>query len=89
MPLVITIQTDGPTNFDIPVPARFPNVDNLPPGSKSALWSFDHDTGVWEISGPMTVSEDGQYLESDPGVGIRQPGWHGSSPGAQIFERQL
>ena len=89
MPLVITIQTDGPTNFDIPVPARFPNVDNLPPGSKSALWSFDHDTGVWEISGPMTVSEDGQYLESDPGVGIRQPGWHGSSPGAQIFGKAV
>ena len=84
MPLVITIQTDGPSNFDVPVPARFPNVDNLPPGSKSALWSFDHDTGVWEISGPMTVSEDGKYLETDPGVGIRQPGY-GSSPGAQIF----
>ena len=89
MPLVITIQTDGPTNFDVPVPARFPNVDNLPPGAKSALWSFDHDTGVWEISGPMTVSEDGKYLESDPGVGIRQPGWHGSAPGAQIFGRAV
>jgi hypothetical protein len=89
MPLVITIQTDGPTNFDVPVPARFPNVDNLPPGAKSALWSFDHDTGVWEISGPMTVSEDGKYLESDPGVGIRQPGWHGSAPGAQIFGKAV
>ena len=85
MPLVITIQTDGASNFDVPVPARFPNVDNLPPGTKSALWSFDHDTGVWEISGPMTVSEDGKYLETDPGVGIRQPGWHGASPGAQVF----
>ena len=89
MPLVITIQTDGPSNFDIPVPARFPNVDNLPPGAKSALWSFDHDTGVWEISGPMTVSADGKFLETDPGVGIRQPGWHGSSPGAQVFGKAV
>ena len=85
LPLVITIQTDGATNFDIPIPATFPNADNLPPGSKSALWSFDHDKGKWEISGPMTVSDDGLSIKTDPGVGIRQPGWHGSSPGAQIF----
>ena len=89
MPLVITVQTDGPSNFDVPVPARFPNADNLPPGTKSALWSFNHDTGIWEISGPMTVSADGLYLETDPGVGIRQPGWHGTSPGAQIFGKAV
>ncbi|MBT4666007.1 MAG: hypothetical protein HOB63_05790, partial [Opitutae bacterium] len=89
MPLVITVQTDGASNFDVPVPARFPNVDGLPPGTKSALWSFDHDTGKWEIAGPMTVSEDGKYLETDPGVGIRQPGWHGSSPGAEVFGKAV
>ena len=85
LPIVITIQTDGATTFDVPIPATFPNVDGLPPGSKSALWSFDHDKGKWEIAGPMTVSEDGKFLATDPGVGIRQPGWHGSAPGAQIF----
>ena len=85
LPIVITIQTDGATTFDVPIPATFPNVDGLPPGSKSALWSFDHDKGKWEIAGPMTVSDDGKFLETDPGVGIRQPGWHGSAPGAQIF----
>ena len=58
LPVVITIQTDGATNFDVPIPATFPNVDQLPPGSKSALWSFDHDKGKWEIAGPMTVSDD-------------------------------
>ncbi|MFO1497585.1 MAG: dockerin type I domain-containing protein [Verrucomicrobiota bacterium] len=85
-PLVITVQTDGPSNFDRPVPARFPNLPlpqtgkPLPPGGKSGLWSFNHDTGEWELQGQMTVSADGQFIESDPGVGIRQPGWHGSTP---------
>ena len=87
LPLVITIQTDGATNFDIPIPATFPNVDELEPGAKSALWSFDHDKGKWEIAGPMTVSEDGLFVSTDPGVGIRQPGWHGAALGAQIFGR--
>lgn len=87
-PLVITVQTDGPANFDQPVPVRFPNLPDpitglkLPPGAKSALWSFDHDTGRWEIQGPMTVSADGKFVESDPGEGIRQPGWHGTQPGS-------
>ncbi len=88
LPLVITVQTDGPSNFDQPVPVRFPNLPDpktgvkLPPGAKSALWSFNHDTGRWEIRGSMTVTADGNFVESDPGVGIRQPGWHGSSPGS-------
>jgi len=87
-PLVITVQTSGPENFDRPVPVKFPNLPDrvtgrlLPPGAKSALWSFDHDTGQWEIAGPMTVSADGKFLISDDGVGIRQPGWHGSMAGS-------
>ncbi len=88
LPLVITIQTDGPSNFSEPVPVRFPNLPDpftgvkLPPGAKSALWSFNHDTGRWEVQGSMTVTADGNFVESDPGVGILQPGWHGSSPGS-------
>lgn len=88
-PLVITVQTDGPANFDRPVPVRFPNLPDretgepLSPGAKSALWSFNHDTGNWEIAGSMTVTADGKFVESDPGVGIRQPGWHASAPGSQ------
>lgn len=87
LPLVITVQTDGPANFDRPAPVVFPNIPDpetgeiLPPGSKSALWSFNHDTGLWEIGGPMTVSDDGLTVATDPGVGIRQPGWHGTRPG--------
>lgn len=82
-PLVITVQTDGPQNFDQPVPVRFPNLPDpltgevLPPGSSTGLWSFNHDTGRWELQGPATVSADGRFVDSDAGVGIRQPGWHG------------
>ena len=28
----------------------------------------------------MTVNEDGSLICSDPGIGIRAPGWHGSGP---------
>ena len=82
---VVTIQTDGATNFDRPVPACFPNLpdpetgERLPPGAPSALWSFNHDTGQFEIVGPMTVSEDGETVCTDEGVGIRAPGWHGAA----------
>jgi hypothetical protein len=82
-PLVITVQTDGGENFDRPVPVRFPNLpdpvtgERLPPGAKAGLWSFNHDLGEWELVGTMTVSADGLWVESDPGTGIRQPGWHG------------
>ena len=88
-PLVITVQTDGPTNFDIPAPVCFPNLPDpdtglaLAPGEKSALWSFNHDTGRWEIAGSMTVSQDGSLVCSDPGSGVRAPGWHGTRPGTQ------
>ncbi|MFN0067732.1 MAG: hypothetical protein ACKVYV_08870 [Limisphaerales bacterium] len=87
LPLVITVQTDGPANFDRPVPVRFPNLPDPvtgelpPPGARLALWSFNHDTGRWEIQGAAFVTADGKYVESAPGVGIRQPGWHGIAPG--------
>lgn len=86
--LDISIQTSGPQNFSEPVPARFPNLpdpvtgETLPPGAKTALWSFNHDTGQWEMQGPMTVTADGKFVETDAGVGIRQAGWHGTSPGS-------
>jgi len=83
---VITIQTDGPSNFSEPVPACFPNLpdpsgNKLPPGGKSALWSFNHDTGRFEIVGSGTVTEDGMLVCTDPGVGILAPGWHLFQPG--------
>ncbi|MCI0635017.1 MAG: DUF6531 domain-containing protein, partial [Actinobacteria bacterium] len=76
-PIVITVQTDGAENFDVPVPLRMPNLEGLPPGAKSALWSFNHDTGEFEVVGSMTVTADGLFVVTDPGVGILAPGWHG------------
>lgn len=89
LPLVITVQSDGATNFDRPAPVCFPNLPDPitglkpGPGEKSALWSFNHDTGQWEVVGPMTVTADGNFVKSDAGVGIRQPGWHGVQDGSQ------
>lgn len=90
LPLVITVQSDGATNLDRPAPVCFPNLPDpvtglkLGPGEKSALWSFNHDTGQWEVVGPMTVTADGNFVKSDAGVGIRQPGWHGAQPGTGL-----
>lgn len=86
MPIVITVQTDGALNFDRPAPICFPNLPDpvlktpLPAGSKQALISFNHDTGLWEAVGLMTVSADGKLICTDPGSGILQPGWHGVGP---------
>lgn len=91
LPLVITIQTDGAANFDRPVPVKFPNLPDprtgrlAGPGETTVLWSFNHDSGHWEPQGTMTVTADGKFAVSDPGVGVRQPGWHGSSPGGPGF----
>ncbi len=87
LPLVITVQVRGGTDFDEPVPVAFPNLapaggQPLPAGAKSALWSFNHDTGRFEVVGPMTVSQDGKTIVTDPGVGIRAPGWHGTQAGS-------
>ena len=80
--LVITVQTDGATNFNEPVPICFPNLADATtgitkgPGEKAALVSFNHDTGRFEVVGSMTVSDDGSLVCSDPGEGVRAPGWH-------------
>lgn len=83
--LVISIQAGtaagfnlagGSTNFDIPAPVRFPNLDGLAPGEKTTIMSFDHDKGGYFPVGTATVSADGTAIVSDPGVGILAPGWH-------------
>lgn len=87
--MVITVQSDGGSNFDRPVPVCLPNLPDpvtgvkLGPGGKSAWWSFNHDLGNWEVIGPMTVTADGNFIKTDPGVGIHQPGWGGAAPGSQ------
>jgi hypothetical protein len=72
----ITIQAPGATVFNTPVAITFPNLQNAPPGTKVNVMSFDHTTGLVVPDGTATVSADGLYVVSDPGSGIRAPGWH-------------
>jgi hypothetical protein len=82
--LVISIQAPGATIFAVPAPVTFPNLDGLLPGQKSLIWSFNHDAGSWDVVGTGTVSADGLMIVSDPGVGIRAPGWHFTQPGNTV-----
>ncbi|MDJ0844826.1 Ig-like domain-containing protein [Crocosphaera sp.] len=91
--LVISIQAGGEggfsqteggaTNFDVPAPIQFPNLEGLEPGEKSLIWSFDHDAGDWVVIGTGTVSDDGKVITSDEGVGILAPGWHFVDSGSE------
>ena len=74
--LVVSIQAPGASEFDVPAPITFPNIDGLEPGTSSFLSSFDHDVGEFVVIGTGTVSEDGSVINSDPGTGIVKPGWH-------------
>ncbi len=57
-----------------------------PPGTQVNVFSFDHTTGLVVSDGTATVSEDGQYVVSDPGSGIRAPGWHFVVIGSRNFD---
>ena len=58
-----------------PLPVTLPNDLGLDPGRKAQLWYYDAaplpDTAAaWRFAGLGTVSDDGQTIASDPGVGI-------------------
>ncbi|MEZ4864465.1 MAG: RHS repeat-associated core domain-containing protein [Caldilineaceae bacterium] len=71
---VLTIQPMGLT-FQQPAPIRFPNSDNLTPGSEVNIWSLDHEQGKFFIAGKGKVSADGQWIDTVEG-GIREASWH-------------
>ena len=79
----ITVQADAPI-FDQPAEMTFPNTDGLAPGEKTLLMSFDHARAEWVVVGSMTVSADGLTMTSDPGQGVRAPGWHGVQNGVSV-----
>jgi RHS repeat-associated protein len=60
-----------------PVPIIYPNTLGAPPGTRMNLFFANHDTGVWEIYGQGTVSQDGLRVIPDPGVGEVQLAWGG------------
>ncbi|MDX1997933.1 MAG: choice-of-anchor W domain-containing protein [Thermoanaerobaculia bacterium] len=79
--LIVTIQPAN-AHFDPPARMTLPNVEGLAPGQVTEMYSFDHDLGSFVSIGPATVSEDGQTITSNPGVGILKAGWHcGGNPG--------
>lgn len=77
--LIVTVQPAGAL-FDPPARLTMPNVDALPPGTVTELFSFDHDIGEFVAIGTGTVSEDGLVVRSDPGFGILEAGWHCGAP---------
>lgn len=72
---IVTIQPPG-VHFDPPAAITFPNLDGLPAGSITELYSFDHDLGQFVAIGTGSVSADGTTIASDRGVGIIKGGWH-------------
>ena len=79
---IVTIQPSGAL-FNPPAPITLPNVDGLVSREVTEMYSFDHDIGSFVAIGTGTVSDDGQVIRSNPGVGVLKAGWHcGGNPGA-------
>jgi membrane-associated phospholipid phosphatase/sugar lactone lactonase YvrE len=76
----LTIQAPGVATFSTPLTLTFANVYGAAPGSQLDVYSFNHTTGVLEITGTATVSADGKTATTDPGSGITHPGWEGVTP---------
>ncbi len=70
----------GGGTFNPPVRLTMPNVNNLPPGAQTLMYSYSHRFQDWDLLGSGTVSADGTVVVSDPGVGIKESAWHGSVP---------
>jgi Calx-beta domain-containing protein/glucodextranase-like protein/carboxypeptidase family protein len=77
---IVTIQPSGAV-FNLPASITLPNVDGLKPREVTEMYSFDHDIGSFVAIGTGTVSDDGQVIRSNPGVGVLKAGWHcGGNP---------
>jgi hypothetical protein len=85
--LIVTIQPAG-ARFEPPARLSLPNVDGRAPGSVTELFSFDHALGAFVSVGTGTVSEDGEVLQSDPGFGVVEAGWHCGSPASSNGDAQ-
>lgn len=76
-PIFLTIQGPDGGVFTEEAVLTIPNVFGLAPGEKTEFFSYDHQTGLLVVNGVGTVSEDGTFIQTDPGSGILQPGWNG------------
>ncbi|MBI5674311.1 MAG: hypothetical protein HZC48_00585 [Nitrospirae bacterium] len=77
---------------DEPIAIKSKNDLGLLPGEKAVLWYYDESPNEgeapndWAIAGTGTVTPDGEYIVSDPGVGIPKfccgaTAWGGSGGG--------
>lgn len=79
--MVYTDQPGGAVS-DIAMPVVYPNLSGADPGTRVELYSFNHDTVVWERYGFGRVSADGRITEPeiDPATGrpygLRDFAWH-------------
>ena len=75
---LITIQPGG-VRFNTPAPIRFPNTDNLTPGTEVDIMSIDPEVGRFEAVAVAVVSTDGKWIDTVEG-GIRAADWHFPMP---------
>jgi DNA-binding beta-propeller fold protein YncE len=74
---------------DEPIPVKYPNDLGLLPGQKAVIWYYDESPNEgeapndWAIAGTGTVTPDGRYIVSDPGVGIPKFCCGATGPGCQ------
>lgn len=62
--------------FDPPAQVSFPNMDNLPAGTVTDIFTLSYTSGTFVRTGRGQVSEEGSVVNSLPGEGITQGGWH-------------
>lgn len=62
--------------FNPPAQVSFPNLDNLPAGTVTDIFTLSYSSGTFVITGRGQVSEDALVIASLPGQGISQGGWH-------------
>jgi RHS repeat-associated protein len=62
------------------IPVTYPNLGGADPGTRIALWNFNHDTVQWYIYGYGNVSADGRLIVPEPGVGLPDFSWHFAGP---------
>ena len=76
--LLVSIQPVGVT-FASPVPISFPNLDGMAAGNELDLYSVDPASGLFQVVGVGTVSQDGTTIETTSG-GISAATWHMQIP---------
>lgn len=66
---VLAMEPSG-THFSTPVELTLPNAYELPPGTDMVILSMNSDKGLWEVDGFAKVTQDGNSIQTKPGMGI-------------------